>query len=333
MIPSSPRPVAFNDGKDTLILVTADMLIVPPNVADMVRAEVTKRTGLPVDSIIFNASHTHCGPGSLGPGIAMKVVGGPYDPEVPPFIADKFISACMEAFESMQPAKLLRGSTNASQFIRNRARGDSGQRPDVVDGNLDYCLIRQEDGDEAVMVRFSAHPTIYGSDMMQFSAEFPGALVRHIEDTRAGITAIYFGGGLGSMAPRAPEAPTEDERIDLMGSALAGMVVSELPEAPNARSPLARKVQDSDWITTADVATVGFMMETPPFQIRPLETRPNIRLSPVTHKIAGIPAEGSVECCARGQLDYLGYAHSIAAAKCPYAGAIGGRNKTSTSGR
>jgi neutral ceramidase len=292
--PLFTRAVAFNDGKDTIILVTADMLIVPPNIADLVRAEVKDRTGLPADAIIFNASHTHCGPGGLGPGLAMSFSAGPYDPEVPVFIAERMSRACVQAYESMEPARILLGAADGKVFIRNRAVGRTPGREDVVDSNLDYCLVRQEDNDEAVLVRFSAHPTIYGSDMMEFSAEFPGAIVRHLESTRAGLTAIYVGGAVGSMSPRTPDAPTDDERIDLMGSALAGLVAAQLPQAPNAISPKARQVEESEWISTADVASIGFNMDTPSFQMRPIETMPKIRISPLARAIAGVPSEGWV---------------------------------------
>jgi hypothetical protein len=54
-------------------------------------------------------------------------------------------------------------------------------------------IVEQNSGNRCFVVRFSAHPNKYDDDMMQFSAEFPGALQQFLEhETKT--TAIYLGG-------------------------------------------------------------------------------------------------------------------------------------------
>ena len=116
--------MAFSDGEDTVVIAGADLLIVPPNVAQMVREQVRKETGLPGKSIYVGASHTHDSAGAWGPGVAAAVTGGKYDPKIPPLLAAGFSDAIIEAYRSLEPGKIAVGSIAAPQFIRNRAHDD-----------------------------------------------------------------------------------------------------------------------------------------------------------------------------------------------------------------
>ena len=279
------RALSLSDGKDTVVIIGSDMLIIPPNVADAVREAVGRETPLTANDLLFNASHTHCGPGGFGPGIAAYVTGGKYDPELPVFLAERFTDAVLKAYRSMEAASIAFSRLQATEYIRNRAR----EAP--VDDELDYLVVRQEDGDECFVVRFSAHPTIFGSRMMEFSAEFPGALMRALQE-RSGASAIYLGGSLGSCSPRAPEGPDDSARVDAMGKALAELVLSD-------RENLV--FQDA-----LDITSVGVPVDMPSLQIRPIPGRPNLRLSPAIVKLIGIPQEGWFQAVRLGNTYLVG---------------------------
>ena len=72
------KALAVSDGTDTAVVVGADMLIVPENVAELVRAHVSQRTVLTANEILFNAIHNHSGPGAFAPGFASRAFNGPY---------------------------------------------------------------------------------------------------------------------------------------------------------------------------------------------------------------------------------------------------------------
>ncbi len=178
------KALAVSDGTDTAVIVGADMLIIPENVAELVRARVSQQTPLSENEILFNASHNHSGPGGFAPGFASKAFNGPYDPNMPDFLARAFTEAIVEAYQSLEPAKVTRGGLEAPEYIRNRTRRDG-----PVDSELSYMLVEQEDRDRCFVVSYSAHPTILGADNMQFSGEYPGFLVRRIRG-RSGAEAI-----------------------------------------------------------------------------------------------------------------------------------------------
>jgi neutral ceramidase len=258
------KALALSDGHDTIALVGSDMLIVPNNVADLARAAAAKETKLTPNDILFNASHSHCGPGAWGPGIAAKQFGGTYDPKIVDFLAEAFAGAIIDAYKALQPAKAAFGSTDAPQYIRNRER-EAG-----VDPELSYMLVEQDDGDRCVLASYSAHPTVLGGGIMEFSADYPGYLQRYIEKN-AKSSVVYLGGAVGSMGPKAPDNPDPFMRAQLMGEALAKLVLEGTAQP--------------QFETNLDIVAAGVPITVPPLQVR---LNPSLRVSPNLVNFLGI---------------------------------------------
>lgn len=280
------RAMALSDGVDTAVLVGSDMLIVPPNVSAAVRENVAAQAGLSPDQILFNASHTHCGPGGFMPGLASKVSGGTYDPSLVAILIEGFTGAIVEAVNSLEPASLASGSVDAPDYIRNRMRDGA-----PVDSELSFMMVRQDDGDLCYLVSYSAHPTLFGANMTSFSAEYPGELMRFIE-AETPHDAHYLGGAVGSMGPRAPEGNDADARVVAMGRALGSLV-------------LAR--DDTLLFSNRhDIAAVGVPVGMPAFQVRPSEAHVNWRVSPIATKFLGLRREGWIHGVRVGDLFFVG---------------------------
>jgi len=277
------RALVVSDGEDTVALLGADMLLIPPKIAELCAKAVAEKTPLTANDILYQASHTHCGPGGMMEGLMAKTTFGAYRPDVPPLIAKAFADAIIDAYAQMKPAKLGEGVADATQYIRNRAR-EAG-----VDPSLNVALIEQEGGARCYMVRFSAHPTIYDDDMLAFSAEYPGAVVRHIEQDTGG-KAMYLGGALGSMSTRGVEAPSRDEKVDAMGLALA---------------KLAEEKADTLTLEDAlDVASLSVSVDMPSIQVRPMS--PKWRISPFLARFAGLDGKGHIQMARIGAMMLVG---------------------------
>ena len=278
------KALAVSDGTDTAVIVGADMLIVPENVAELVRLRVSKQTVLTTNEILFNASHNHSGPGGFAPGFASKAFNGPYDPNIPDFLARAFTEAIVEAYQSLEPAKVTHGGVDAPEYIRNRTR-----REGLVDSELSYMLVEQKDGDRCFLVSYSAHPTILGAENMQFTGEYPGFLVRRIKE-QTGAEAIYLGGSVGSMSPRPPEGDSPFDCCRAMGTALADKVL----EAVTDTTLFKDKV---------DIASIGFPIELPPFQLR---LSKNWRVSKFLFPVLGVDADGWMHAVRIGDIALVG---------------------------
>ncbi len=278
------KALAVSDGSDTAVIVGADMLIIPENVAQEVRLGVSRETGLTANEILFNASHNHSGPGAFAPGLASMLFNGPYDRKVPKFLAGVFTSAIVEAYRSLEPAKVTHGSVDVPEHIRNRTRKGA-----PVDSELSYMLIEQEDGDRCFVVSYSAHPTILDYDNMKFTGEYPGFLMRRIK-RETGAEAIYLGGAVGSMSPRAPQAESDYDRSIAMGEALAGKVL----EAAAGAAPFEDEV---------DVASIGVPIELPRCDVR-LTT--HLRMSRCMLALLGVDCDGWMQAVRIGDVALVG---------------------------
>ena len=278
------KALAVSDGTDKAVIVGSDMLIVPENVAEIVRKRVSERTTLTANDILFNASHNHSGPGAFAPGFASKAFGGQYDPNIPVFLAAAFTEAIVKACLSLEPAKLIHGSVDAPEYIRNRTRKDS-----TVDSALSYMLVEQQDGDRCFLVSYSAHPTILGADNIQFTGEYPGFLVRHLKE-KTSAEAIYLGGAVGSMSPRPPEGKDSYDRCRAMGTALADKVLKAVDDTTIVKD-------------NVDVASIGIPIHLPPFQLRLSE---NWRVSKFLFPLCGIDADGWIHAVRIGDIALVG---------------------------
>ena len=168
------KALQLSDGKDTVVIVASDMLIVPENLAEMVRDRVSAETDLTADDILFNASHSHSGPGAWGPGFVGKQFSGEYDESVLEFLAGQFTEAIEEAGRNSATATLGTGSVEVDAYIRNRTR----EAP--CDTEVNYMVVEKEDGSQCYVVRYSAHSTVLSGKNMEFSGDYPGYLERAI---------------------------------------------------------------------------------------------------------------------------------------------------------
>jgi neutral ceramidase len=278
------KALAVSDGRDSAVIVGSDLLIVPENVAECVRAQVAERTPLTAHDILFTASHNHSGPGAFAPGLASKLFNGPYDPNMPNFLAEAFCAAIITAFESLAPAKLTHGSVDVPEYIRNRERSNA-----PVDSELSFMLVEQDGGDRCFVVSYSAHPTVLGGNNMQFSGEYPGFLMRCIQQ-QTGAEAIYLGGAVGSMSYRAPPGEDPFARSQALGEALAHKVIEAAKQAP----PFHNKM---------DIASVGIPIQLPPFQMR-INTR--WRVSKFLLPILGVDTDAWMQALRIGDMVLVG---------------------------
>ncbi|HOV61410.1 MAG TPA: neutral/alkaline non-lysosomal ceramidase N-terminal domain-containing protein [Candidatus Hydrogenedentes bacterium] len=274
------KAVAVSDGRDTLVIVGADLLQTLPNLVALVEKGLTEKITSPPPPVFYTTSHTHCGPGGLAPGLAASISYGKYDPELVNMLASRYVETIVDALGSMESARVAHGSLDGSRFVINRSRHAE------VDGHLDFAVFERKSGDRCVMARFSAHPTIYPEAMLDFSAEYPGALQRRVRE-KTGAECVYLGGAVGSMGPNPPVEGAPEEEVQAMGGALGDMVVAALGDRLN-------------WTDTVDVAGLVFTFGMPSLQARPVS--PFWRLSPFMARVFGVLPEGRAQVARIGDL-------------------------------
>ena len=215
------KAVAFRVKKTMGVMVSADALIIPREVAQMASEKLKNDLGR--DQIYFGATHTHASLGGWGEGFVAEQFAGPYQPAVRTWFAGCLVDAVKKALSDLKPSTAGHGKVAVPQHVRNRLIGNLGR----VDPDFSFLYLKQLDGQSAIIGSYSAHATVLSSSVMDFSGDYPGAWQRAMEKLTGGM-AMFFAGGVGSHSPVAVGKGYEG--ADNIGRNLADAVMRLLPQ-------------------------------------------------------------------------------------------------------
>lgn len=223
----------------SLALVTADLRSF---VSTRVGEEARRRFG--VKATIISSSHTHSGP-------LTWELRSPWYTEA----EDKMIDAIGKAHAAMFPATLqfAAGHTNlgfnrrkivdgrATMWWRNAEKLPSHPQ----DPTVNVLLVKQASETRAVLVNYACHPSVLGPENLQYSADYPGAMKRYVEEQIPGATCLFVQGGAGDINPYRDKDPEGFSAMEEMGQALGKSVVAITARA----KPVAGELRTSSEIT------------------------------------------------------------------------------------
>jgi Neutral/alkaline non-lysosomal ceramidase, N-terminal len=114
---------------------------------------------------------------------------------------DAIVAAITEANSKLAPARLATGSIQLEGFNRNRHT-----KQPVKPSDRDLAVMRFDDANGkpiAILVNFTAHPTMIPSTTLKFSADYVGAMKAEVEKT-TGARVIFMQGASGDQSVNAP---------------------------------------------------------------------------------------------------------------------------------
>ena len=179
------------------------------------RRTVEELTGIPVANILISCTHTHSGPDLQG---LWGYVSESYRAQV----VNLTVSAIVEAYETLQPARLLLSSGDG---VANNRRdwGYTDTELVVIDA------LSEADGSRiGTMVNFAAHPVTLGSSNLQVSSDYIHYLREHMEAS-LGAPVVYFNGVIGDVSPKGEGS--QYERAENYGKQIADIALSTMPSA------------------------------------------------------------------------------------------------------
>jgi len=280
------KAVVLSDGADTVVIVGCGLLIVPENLAAAVRREVLRSLDLPGDRILFNATHTHSGPGGWAPGWVGAQFAGKHDPDWADSLTETFVAAIEAAHRNLLPARIAHGTTPVPGLIANRVRAGA-----AVDPDLQWLLIETQGGERCCLVSYAAHPTILGPDNMLLSGDYPGFLERGLEGGSIDF-ALFLAGAVGSMKPVHPQQGDSFDSARFVGEALAAKVLAQLqPPQPGFESH-------------PDLATAGAPIQMPELQVR---INRSWRWSPRLPRLLGVNNQAWLQAVRLGDVILVGF--------------------------
>lgn len=229
--------VAFTDAdNNTVLLFSADLVNTADKAAAYCRTEVSKATGIPVENIMFAATHMHSGPD-------LENVNEPSVARFRSYLAEQMSAAAKAALADRAVAKMQTATvqTRGLNFVRRyiledgSAAGDNygnfNQSPienheSVADSALQLIKFVREGKKEIIMANFQVHPhRAGGSRVFDITADIVGAFREEME-AKLGCNFIYFTGASGNINPTSRiggETATDD--YEKQGIALANYAI------------------------------------------------------------------------------------------------------------
>jgi neutral ceramidase len=236
------RALALGDGRSRIVLVTADILGIPPVLNRAIRDEARRRHGLEDGDLLLVASHTHGGP-AVPQRPSPEIFHGLPEEDAKEIYAyadwlqARVLEAIATSLASMKPASLALTRTKASFGMNRRLKQADGSykiadNPEGV-ADPDVPVLRATSGGRviATVFNYACHCTTLGG-IYEYNADWAGPACAKIEEKTGGVA--LFATGCGADLNPSPRAPGAFDLADRHGSAMAEAVVA----AP-AGTPLA----------------------------------------------------------------------------------------------
>src|SRR5437867_9446844 len=248
------RILVLDDGSNRVALVTLDLgRSFGPPFMDSVRQRVKKSAG--VHQVFFMASHTHSGP----------IIDDKYpEGQIPPWeieAQDKISKAIEEAAGQLVSARLGTGYGETlighnRRFVQPEGtvkmlwRNATKIPTHPVDPTVGIIRVDDASGKPmAILVNYSCHPVVFGPDNLRYSADYPGAMAKYVEEHFDKTPVCFFlQGAPGDINPYFDKTPlTEDadrlmketgEQLGKEAFRVARGITTRAPERPSLKYSL-----------------------------------------------------------------------------------------------
>jgi neutral ceramidase len=250
------KAVALKSDEKTIIIVSADLLIMPTNIIDSV-TKLLSEDGIKREQLFFAATHSHSSLGGWGYGLVAKAFAGKENKNLEKWLVQQIRNSVLAAISDLHPARIGTGSFDASPFTRNRLTGNN----ETINKDFSYLVVEQTGRKKAVIGSFSAHATTLGRTNMLISSDYPGYWQRKIEERTADM-ALFCVGSTGSQSPVGKGDAYENARF--IGESLADSVIAHIDQITMSEkitlTPLSLKIDMPEYhirLTTNKNITTG----------------------------------------------------------------------------
>jgi neutral ceramidase len=210
------QALVLDDGANKIAIVGVDLLALGARIADDIRERAAARTGIPADSILICATHTHSAP-------AFNVFATPRADAKPAegrdlgwerALPEKIASVIVAAHSNLEPATICAATAPFTLGINRRLVRPRHQiqlaanRSGPADAKVVALGAYRPNGTAiAFVMNYPCHGVVLCEDNLLYSRDWPGFAMDEIETARASPAAsrpisIFLQGATGNIDPR-----------------------------------------------------------------------------------------------------------------------------------
>ncbi len=230
-----------------VVIVTLDLLVVTPQIADVVLAATKTRHGLNPADVLLNCSHTHCGPELRLYRETLHEIPKPMAVKMRDYVDwlnARLIELIGESLNKLQPARLAASEDEAAFAVNRRnnrgaelvQRAAEGSLRGPVDHQVPVLRVAdREDKTLALLFGYACHNTIMS--FFKTSGDYAGYAQKFLEEDHPGAIAMFV---MGAGGDQNPYPRREIEHLPLHGRALADAVNRALKKPRREVGPRLR---------------------------------------------------------------------------------------------
>lgn len=205
--------VALSDANDnTVLLYHVDLGSCHSDTFSLIRAKISRETGIPVTQILVGATHMHSGP-DLTKGDKV-----PYINDYKEELRNNMLQAAKDALADRKEAKMYANTvyTEGLTFIRHYimadgtytgwekvAKGkDLKAHTSEVDNAMQLIKFVREGGEDVLLVNWQTHPHRNGGSQKTYMTSDIVGVMRSEVESKLGCKFAYFTGASGDVNPR-----------------------------------------------------------------------------------------------------------------------------------
>ncbi len=257
----------------TVVLLACDLIILTPEDAERMRADVSRAVAVPPESVLLNVSHSHATP-SPPAWCEYDYEAAVEDRDTVREYFDQLgrglVEVASRARDSQVPVRIAAGLGSSDVNVNRRERRPDGtmvlgRNPDrPADRQVAVLRVDRLDGSPlAVVFNYACHPDVLGPKSSLISPDFVGP-ARAAFESLTGATSLFLQGAAGDIYPctgivNEPDSVEAATRVGRRLGAEAARVVETLA---TRRRP-ARRIE---WVSTASITTSWQYEDVPPPQ-------------------------------------------------------------------
>lgn len=193
---SYARAIAIQNGGTKVLIICMDLCGFNSDMIGNVKASISRKTGLPAEAILINASHTH-----FVPGTQRWIPWAPHNryPDVnymEKVVKPAMIKAGVEATSKLFPVRLSFGRGSTTIGANRRNPGSTEPYDSAVDV---LRIVSTDEKKQAVLVLTGCHPVFGTKGIRHFtlSSNYPGFMRSAVEKNATTPTMALFMQGCG----------------------------------------------------------------------------------------------------------------------------------------